>query len=88
MKPESYAWLALQAQAASLLRPGFPERVVRAARAAAPTFVSQCLLSAATAAVCLVLILFVHARLTANETARNLAGWQAIAVEMENIGQR
>jgi hypothetical protein len=88
MKPESYAWLALQTHAASLLRPGLAERVVRAARAAGPTFVSQCLLSAATAAVCLVLIFFVHTRMTANETARNIAGWQAIAVEMENIGQR
>jgi hypothetical protein len=87
MKPETDAWLALNAHAASLLRPGFAERTLRAARAVAPTFLSQCLLSAATAAVCVVLILFVHARVTAIETARNLAGWQEIAVEANQLAQ-
>lgn len=87
MKPESYAWLALQEHAATLVRPGFAERTLRAARDMAPTFVSQCVLSAATAAVCIAAIVFVHSRQTASETARNLAGWEAIAVEMERLGQ-
>jgi hypothetical protein len=87
MKAETDAWLALDAHAASLLRPGFAERTLRAARAVAPTLLSQCLLSAATAAVCLVLILFVHSRVTADETARNLAGWQEIAREADQLAQ-
>lgn len=85
MKPETDAWFALHEHAASLLRPGFAERTLRAARAVAPTFASQCLLSAATATVCLTLIFFVHARVTASETARNLAGWEQIAIETEQL---
>jgi hypothetical protein len=85
MKPESDAWLALHEHAGSLLRPGFAERALRAARAVAPTFYSQCVLSAATAMVCLLVIFFVHARITADETARNLAGWQEIAAETEQL---
>lgn len=85
MKPESAAWSALHEHAGSLLRPGFAERTLRAARSVAPTFYSQCVLSAATAMICLVLILFVHARVTATETARNLAGWQEIALESEQF---
>ena len=87
MKPESYAWLALSQHASGLLRPGFAGRTLRAAREMAPTFASQCVLSAATAAVCLVLIFFVHTHMTANETARNLAGWQQIAAEAELLAQ-
>jgi hypothetical protein len=87
MKAESYAWQALNEHAASRLRVGFAERTLRAARAVAPTFVSQCLLSAATAAVCLTVVVFVHARITADETARNLAGWQKLAAEAEQLGQ-
>lgn len=87
MKPESEAWLALNGHAAALLRPGFAERTLRAARTIAPSIFSQCLLSAATAAVCLLVIFFVHTRVTENETARNLAGWQEIAFETEQVGQ-
>lgn len=87
MKPETVAWLALDAHAARLLPPGFAERTLRAARAVAPTFVSQCLLSAATAAFCLVLIMFVHSHVTAQETARNLAGWQELAREADQLAQ-
>lgn len=87
MKPETEAWLALNGHAAALLRPGFAERTLLSARTIAPTILSQCLLSAATAAVCLLVIFFVHARVTENETARNLAGWQEIAFETEQVGQ-
>lgn len=85
MKPETDAWFALHEHATRALRPGFAERTLRAARAVAPTFASQCLLSAATAMVCLLVIFFVHARVTANETARNLAGWEQIAAETEQL---
>ena len=87
MKPESHAWMALNNHAASLLRPGFAERTLRAARAVAPTLVSQCLLSAATASVCLLVATLVHSRVTSNETARNLAGWEQLAIETEHLGQ-
>lgn len=87
MKPESHAWLALQQYASSRLRPGFAERTLRAAREAVPTLFGQLVLSAATAAVCMTVVVFVHSRITANETARNLADWQAVAAEAEQVGQ-
>jgi len=87
MKPESYAWQALNDHATSLLRPGFAERTLRAARAVAPTFFSQCILSVATASVCFLVVSFVNTRVTENETARNLAGWEQLAVETETLGQ-
>jgi negative regulator of sigma E activity len=87
MKPESHAWNALNDRAISLLRPGFTERTLRAARAVAPTFFSQCILSAVTASVCLLVVFLVHSRITANETARNLAGWEQLAAESEQLGQ-
>lgn len=87
MKPELEAWRALNTNAAALLRPGFAERTLRAARAVAPTMAAQCALSAATAAICLLVIFFVHARVTAHETERNLAGWQEIAFETEQLGR-
>jgi len=87
MKPESDAWRALNDHAVSLLRPNFAELTLRAARAVAPTFFSQCILSAATASVCLLVVFLVHSRVTADETARNLAGWEQLAVETEQLGQ-
>ena len=87
MKPESYAWVALNERAASLIRPGFAERTVRAAQEVAPTLASQILLSIATATVCLTAMFAVQSHLTARETARNLAGWQQLAAESEMLGQ-
>lgn len=87
MKPESYAWLALQQHAASRIRPGFAERTLRAAQDVAPTLASQVLLSLATATVCIVTVFAVHWHLTAAETARNLAGWQQFAAESQALVQ-
>eukprot|EP01031_Cornospumella_fuschlensis_P048365 gene48365-59229_t len=56
MKTEPRAWAQLQRHAAAQIRPGFADRVVRAARAgaeAAPTLLSIFTLSAITAALCL-----------------------------------
>ncbi|HWL14499.1 MAG TPA: hypothetical protein VNR00_02770 [Opitutus sp.] len=86
MKPETHAWQALHLHAAAQLRPGFAARAVSAARTVAPTFASQCLVSVATAAVCLGAIFFVHTHRTATETAQNLAGWEAIALEAQKVG--
>lgn len=87
MKPESYAWHDLNDRAASLLRPGFAERTLRAARAVAPTLLSQCMLSAATAGVCLLVVFFVHTRQAQDEMARNIEGWRQLAAETERIGE-
>jgi hypothetical protein len=121
MKPEEHAWRALNDHAASQLRggfadrvirsahgprletwrellgfgarqlrPGFAERVLRAARAAAdmPSLGSQFALSAATAAVCLGAVLFVHQRNVQAADERNLAEWQqmALAAQDDTVG--
>jgi hypothetical protein len=62
------------------LRPGFAERVLRAARAAAdmPSLASQFALSAVTAAACLAAVLFAHNHSVEQADARNLAEWRQI----------
>lgn len=87
MKPESYAWQALQDRAATQIRPGFAERTLRAAQDVAPTLASQVLLSLATATVCLITVFAVHWQLTARETARNVAGWERFAAESQTLTQ-
>jgi hypothetical protein len=79
--PQNETWRELFALGARKIRPGFAERVLRAARAAAdmPSLGSQFALSAATAAVCLGAVLFVHHRITEAADERNLAEWQQIA---------
>lgn len=77
---ERAAWHRLQAEGGAQLRPGFAQRVLLAARAAAtPSFSSQFMLSAATASVCVLAVFLVHQRVTSDEDARNLAGWQQLA---------
>src|SRR5262245_23617461 len=78
--PQAQTWSELFAAGARQLRPGFAERVFRAARAAAemPSLASQFALSAATAAICLGAVLFVHKRSVDAADARNLAEWQQI----------
>lgn len=68
------------------LRPGFAERVLRAARAAAdmPSLGSQFALSAATAAVCLGAVLFIHQRNVKAADERNLAEWQQMVLVAED----
>jgi hypothetical protein len=85
--PSASAWRQLEAQAASRLRVGFAERVLRAARAAAemPSFGSQLALSAATAALCLGAVLFLHHRKLQLADARNLAEWQAIVAVAQDF---
>jgi hypothetical protein len=69
------------------LRPGFAERVLRAARAAAemPSFASQLALSAATAAVCLGAVLFFHQRRIDQADEQNLAEWRRIVAFAQEI---
>ena len=79
--PQTETWRQLFAVGSRQVRPGFAERVLRAARAAAdmPSLASQFALSAATAAICLGAVLFVHHRINEAADARNLAEWQEIA---------
>jgi hypothetical protein len=78
--PQAETWRAFFARGASHVRPGFAERVLRAARAATdmPSLASHFALSAATAAVCLSAVLFVHQRNVDATDARNLAEWRAL----------
>ena len=83
---ERTAWQKLHAHAAAELRPGFAARVIQAAReAAAPSFSSQFMLGAATAAGCLLGVIFIHQNSTNSESARNLADWQELASEVQEL---
>lgn len=83
MKTENQAWSDLRSHAAAQLRPGFADRVVRAAQAgvkAVPSLTSIFALSAVTVAVCfLVVALSGDSARDAAENDFNLAGWQKIA---------
>jgi hypothetical protein len=77
---ETEAWNKLHAAAAAQLHPSFAQRVLQAARAITePSFFSQFAVSAATAAVCLLAVVFIHQRATQTENAANIASWQQIA---------
>lgn len=84
--PQPESWRAFFAVGARQLRPGFAERVLRAARAAAdiPSLASHFALSAATAAVCLGAVLFVHQRNVDAADARNLAEWQELVLAADD----
>lgn len=85
--PQPQTWRELHAAGARQLRPGFAERVLRAARAAAdmPSLGSQFALSAATAAVCLGAVLFVHKRSVDAADERNLAEWRRIVLAVGDV---
>ena len=84
--PDAETWRELFGVGAQRLRPGFAERVMRAARAAAdmPSLGSQFALSAATAAICLGTVLFIHQRSVQAADERNLAEWQQMALAAED----
>ncbi len=87
MKTEPDAWSQLQRHAAGRIAPGFADRVLRAARAgaeAAPTFLSYCALSAATAALCLAAVAFFGSPADADRDP-NTPGWQQIADEADDL---
>ena len=78
--PADETWRAFFSLGARNVRPGFAERVLRAARAATdiPSLASHFALSAATAAVCLSAVFFLHQRNVDAADARNLAEWQQL----------
>jgi hypothetical protein len=87
--PSAAAWEQLRARGAAQLRPGFAQRVLRAARRipGMPSLLDQFAFSAATLAVCLATVVFVHARSVREQDERNLAGWHQLLVEAEELEQ-
>jgi hypothetical protein len=89
MKPEHEAWMRLREHAASQLTPGFADRVLRASRArpSSPLFVAHFAMCAATAAACLAAVALYQSRVSGDENATNLAGWNEIAAQANDIEQ-
>jgi hypothetical protein len=87
--PGAAEWAQLRDHAAGQLRPGFAARVLRAARAlpARMTMREQLTFGAATAALCLVAVVFLHSRTSRLENERNLAGWEQLANEADDLEQ-
>lgn len=90
MKTEEHAWNSLRQHAASQLSPGFPDRVLRAARgaaSAAPSYLSQFVLGAATAALCLAAVALFHAKTATGDDDQNIASWQQVASDADDVAQ-
>ena len=87
--PGVVEWEQLRTHAAAQVRPGFAARVLRAARGlpSGMTLREQLTFGAATAAICLVAVLFLQTRNTSLENERNLAGWQQLANEADDLDQ-
>jgi hypothetical protein len=85
--PSDAAWQRLRHEGARKLRVGFAERVLRAARALphSPSLLDQLAFSAGTAALCLAAVVFSHAHATHLQEERNLAGWQQLAAEVQDL---
>jgi hypothetical protein len=81
MKTEDQAWKSLREHAAARITPGFPDRVLRAARASAsPTLVSHF-------ALCLVAVAIYGSRSSVDEDAQSLAGWSEITAQATDLDQ-
>jgi hypothetical protein len=88
--PHAETWAELNALATAQLRPGFAARVLRAARAlpkAVPSLLDQLAFGAATAAICLAAVVYLHSRNTRLENEKNLAGWQQIAADAQDLDE-
>jgi hypothetical protein len=83
--PSPAAWQQLQEHAAAQLPLGFADRVLRAVRNEIPSFLGQLALSAATAAVCLLAVVYLHDRSTRLEDERTLADWRQLAAESQEL---
>lgn len=88
MNTEDKAWMQLRDHAASLIKPRFAERVLRAARARpAPLFVAQFAMCAATAALCVAAVAIYGSRASTDQDAQNLAGWNEISAQASDLEQ-
>jgi hypothetical protein len=87
MKPEHEAWTRLRDHAASQISPGFPDRVLRAARARpSPLFVAHFAMCAATAALCLAAVAIYRSGFSGDDAA-NQAGWSEVAAQASDLEQ-
>lgn len=87
---EDRAWSALRARGAAQLRPGFADRVLRAARSAtgaAPSLFGPLVLSAAMAMLCFLAVAVFHSEQVRVQSDRSLADWQNIALAADDSGQ-
>lgn len=87
--PQEQTWRELQAAGAARIRPGFAGRVLRAARQipGVPSLFNQFAFSAATAAVCVLAVVGIHTFQVRMESDRNLAGWQQLVDDMQDLEQ-
>ncbi len=88
--PKNQAWRLLLDQGGGRIRPGFADRVLRAARAGVesmPSLLAQIVWGGATVAACAVMAVVVHTRSTQSEDDVALAGWQQIAYAGTDLGQ-
>ncbi len=85
--PDAAAWEQLQIHASAQLRPGFAQRVLRAARhiPGVPSVFGQLALGTGTAALCLFGVVFLHSQIIRIEEQRNLAGWEQLAAEVQDV---
>jgi hypothetical protein len=87
MKPEHEAWASLREHAASQITPGFPDRVLRAARGKpSPLFVAHFAMCAATAALCLAAVAIYQSGFSGDD-ATNQAGWSEITAQANDLEQ-
>lgn len=86
---DAQVWSELEEQAAARLQAGFADRVLHAVRTAIPaeipSFFSQFALSAATVAVCMAAVVYLHDRTTRIEDERSLADWQRLAADAQDF---
>jgi hypothetical protein len=86
MQPEHSGWPQLRAYAASHLSPHFADEVLQAARQsqssnAATFFYHPFTIALSTLAVCLLLVVVVHAQAIHSANQRHLADWQALYLQ-------
>ncbi|HWA09043.1 MAG TPA: hypothetical protein VG838_06200 [Opitutaceae bacterium] len=86
---DAEVWSRMEEEAAGRLRAGFADRVLRAVRSAIPaeipSFSSQFALSAATLAICLAAVVYVHDRNNRLENERNLADWERLVADAQDL---
>ncbi len=86
---ESLAWRQLQDRAAAQLSPQFADNVLREVRSASADtsgwLSSSWLVSAATATLCLIGLMFFHAQQIDATSARHLADWQDISAQTASL---
>jgi negative regulator of sigma E activity len=88
MKNEHDAWASLREHAASQISPGFPDRVLRAARMRpSPLFVAHFAMCAATAAICLAAVAIYQTGFSGDDNAKNQAGWSEISAQANDLEQ-